>query len=74
VTEFTRHALDRMAQRDITAEQVEQALANPAGLPNRQISDDTVMHRGFTDGGGILWIVVSGQEGRVVSVWWELKP
>jgi hypothetical protein len=74
MTHFSAHALGVMARRGITVDEVEQAIANPAGYAKPGTGDDTVVQSGLTDEGGILRVVRSTVDGCVVSVWWELKP
>jgi hypothetical protein len=74
MTEFSDHALRRMKQRNITVDQVEQAMARPVGLPTHRVREDTVEQAGLPDEGGILNVVRSRRDGRVVSVWWRQTP
>ena len=74
MTQFSLHALRVMERRGITVDEVEQAIASPAGDAKPGTGDDTVVQSGFTDESGILRVVRSTVDGCVVSAWWELKP
>jgi hypothetical protein len=66
---FTRHALQRMAERGVTREDVEQALNRQVGQ-TRSGRPGNLVKSGYATGGRILGVVVSAADERVVvSVW-----
>lgn len=71
---LTSHALERMAERGITENDIEYAMNHRMGYPEPGNRPDTMVVRGFARGGGILKIVVSAaDEGVFVSAMWEAK-
>jgi hypothetical protein len=66
--QFSNHALQRMAQRNISREDVESALRRPSGLP-RPGDAGKLVKWGFDTFGGILKVVVlATDQSFVVSV------
>lgn len=67
---FVPHALQRMQERGITAEDVESALRRSSGPPEPGRRPDTVVLRGYALDGGTLKVVVASNDRQlVVSVW-----
>lgn len=68
--EFAPHALDRVAERGVTREMVEEAWHRPLGQTAPGRRRDTRRFTGVTTKGTRLVIVVSGaNRRRIITVW-----
>lgn len=63
---FSRHAMDRMAEREITEDEVNAALRHTSGPPQPGDNGNLVV-RGYA-GGRILKVVLTSDQQVVVSV------
>jgi hypothetical protein len=66
--EYSGHARDRMAQRNITDADVEAALSHRSGTPQAGDNGNVIVF-GYAPGQRILKVVLSPDQQTVVSVW-----
>jgi hypothetical protein len=70
--EISEHARQRLAERDITVEELEHAHAHPVGEPMPGSGSGTMVIRGTLPAGGYLKVVVAAADPKViVSAWRE---
>jgi len=66
---LSKHAADRMAERDITEADVRSALNRRSGVP-RVGNNGNVVVLGYASGGRILKVVLTPDRAEIVTVAW----
>ena len=68
--EFAAHALDRVAERGVTREDVEYAWNRPMGATGPGARRDTVKFQGrLPSGRGLVIVVSKYNRRRIITVW-----